>query len=78
MILVQGELLERLSFTTTYMETKICFTTVILDDPVLFEEENFQLVYSICDELINRLVGYADTLLSVHAGSNSYNAEYKR
>ncbi|GAA1375927.1 hypothetical protein GCM10009597_21970 [Peribacillus frigoritolerans] len=53
-------------------------TTVILDDPVLFEEENFQLVYSICDELINRLVGYADTLLSVHAGSNSYNAEYKR
>nr|WP_307272503.1 hypothetical protein [Peribacillus sp. V2I11] len=53
-------------------------TTVILDDPVLFGEENFQLVYSICDELINRLVGYADTLLSVHAGSNSYNAEYKR
>ncbi|MES1040864.1 hypothetical protein [Peribacillus simplex] len=53
-------------------------TTVILDDPVLFEVENFQLVYSICDELINRLVGYADTLLSVHAGSNSYNAEYKR
>ncbi|WP_375088587.1 hypothetical protein ACDZ29_21090 [Peribacillus sp. RS7] len=53
-------------------------TTVILDDPVLFEEENFQLVYSICDELVNRLVGYADTLLSVHAGSNSYNAEYKR
>ncbi|WP_430039471.1 hypothetical protein [Peribacillus simplex] len=53
-------------------------TTVILDDPILFEEENFQLVYSICDELINRLVGYADTLLSVHAGSNSYNAEYKR
>ncbi|MGE7768596.1 hypothetical protein [Peribacillus sp. NPDC096540] len=53
-------------------------TTVILDDHVLFEEENFQLVYSICDELVNRLVGYADTLLSVHAGSNSYNAEYKR
>ncbi|MBT2648464.1 hypothetical protein J7E52_17470 [Bacillus sp. ISL-34] len=53
-------------------------TTVILDDPVLFEVENFQLVYSICDELINRLVGYADTLLSVHAGANSYNAEYKR
>ncbi|MEC1398238.1 hypothetical protein P9D56_13420 [Peribacillus simplex] len=53
-------------------------TTVILDDPVLFEVENFQLVYSICDELINRLVGYADTLLSAHAGSNSYNAEYKR
>ncbi|MGE7185036.1 hypothetical protein ACQKKK_13870 [Peribacillus sp. NPDC006672] len=53
-------------------------TTVILDDLVLFEEENFQLVYSICDELVNRLVGYADTLLSVHAGSNSYNAEYKR
>jgi hypothetical protein len=53
-------------------------TTVILDDPVLFEVKNFQLVYSICDELINRLVGYADTLLSVHAGSNSYNAEYKR
>nr|WP_241663344.1 hypothetical protein [Peribacillus simplex] len=53
-------------------------TTVILDDPVLFKVENFHLVYSICDELINRLVGYADTLLSVHAGSNSYNAEYKR
>lgn len=53
-------------------------TTVILDDFALFEEENFQLVYSICDELVNRLVGYADTLLSVHAGSNSYNAEYKR
>jgi hypothetical protein len=53
-------------------------TTVILDDPILFEQENFQLVYSIADELINRLVGYADTLLSVHAGANSYNAEYKR
>jgi hypothetical protein len=53
-------------------------TTVILDDPILFDQENFQLVYSIADELINRLVGYADTLLSVHAGANSYNAEYKR
>ncbi|WP_374702977.1 hypothetical protein [Peribacillus deserti] len=53
-------------------------TTVILDDPGLFTQENFQLVYSIADELVNRLVGYADTLLSVHAGGNSYNAEYKR
>ncbi|WP_425414728.1 hypothetical protein [Peribacillus kribbensis] len=53
-------------------------TTVILDDPALFEPEHFQLVYSIADELVNRLVGYADTLLSVHAGANSYNAEYKR
>jgi hypothetical protein len=24
------------------------------------------------------LVGYADTLLSVHAGENSYHAEYKQ
>ncbi|MGE7763006.1 hypothetical protein [Peribacillus sp. NPDC097895] len=53
-------------------------TTVIIDDQALFEDGNFQLLYSICDELVNRLVGYADTLLSVHAGSNSYNAEYKR
>jgi hypothetical protein len=27
---------------------------------------------------VNRLVGYADTLLSVHAGENSYNAEYRQ
>jgi hypothetical protein len=53
-------------------------TTVIIDGQALFEDENFQLLYPICDELVNRLVGYADTLLSVHAGSNSYNAEYKR
>ncbi|MFD6208960.1 MULTISPECIES: hypothetical protein [unclassified Peribacillus] len=53
-------------------------TTVIMDDQALFKEENFQLLYSICDELVNRLVGYANTLLSVHVGSNSYNAEYKR
>ncbi|MFD2972516.1 hypothetical protein [Peribacillus deserti] len=53
-------------------------TTVILDDPDLYQQDNFQLVYSIADELVNRLVGYADTLLSVHAGGNSYNAEYKR
>lgn len=51
-------------------------TTIILDDPKLFEPSLHQLVYSICDEIINRLVGYADTLLSVHAGENSYQAEY--
>lgn len=53
-------------------------TTFILDDPVLFDEDRFQLVYALADEAVNRLVGYADTLLSVHAGMNSYQAEYKR
>ncbi|KAA9025673.1 hypothetical protein [Niallia endozanthoxylica] len=51
-------------------------TTVILDDPALFHPEHSQLVYAIADELVNRIVGYADTLLSVHAGENSYDAEY--
>ncbi|MED4531656.1 hypothetical protein [Metabacillus fastidiosus] len=53
-------------------------TTIIFDDPVLHKNENYHLVYAISDEIINRLVGYADTLLSVHSGTNSYNAEYKQ
>ncbi|WP_393960255.1 hypothetical protein [Priestia megaterium] len=53
-------------------------TTVILDDPALFRAEIHPLVYVIADELVNRLVGYADTLLSVHAGENSFDAEYKQ
>jgi hypothetical protein len=53
-------------------------TTVILDDPALFKTEIHSLVYAIADELVNRLVGYADTLLSVHAGENSFDAEYKQ
>ncbi len=51
-------------------------TTVILDDPALFHPGKHPLVYAIADELVNRLVGYADTLLAVHAGENSYDAEY--
>ncbi|MBQ4865988.1 hypothetical protein IHQ11_05635 [Priestia megaterium] len=53
-------------------------TTVILDDPALFRTEIHPLVYAIADELVNRLVGYADTLLSLHAGENSFDAEYKQ
>jgi hypothetical protein len=53
-------------------------TTIIFDDPALHHKDLHQLVYGISDEIINRLVGYADTLLSVHAGENSYNAEYKQ
>ncbi|RFU61057.1 hypothetical protein [Peribacillus glennii] len=53
-------------------------TTIIFDDPALYEDDAYQLVYSIADELVNRLVGYADTLLAVHAGHNSYQAEYKQ
>ncbi|PLT33582.1 hypothetical protein [Bacillus sp. V5-8f] len=52
-------------------------TTIIFDDPDLYKDEAYQLVYAIADELVNRLVGYVDTLLSVHAGQNSYQAEYK-
>lgn len=52
-------------------------TTIIYDDPLLHKSENHQLVYTVSDEVVNRLVGYADTLLSVHAGVNSYQAEYK-
>ncbi|WP_413788954.1 hypothetical protein [Psychrobacillus mangrovi] len=51
-------------------------TTIIFDDPKLHDSELHYLVYSIAEELINRLVGYADTLLVVHAGENSYHAEY--
>jgi len=52
-------------------------TTIIFDDEKLFHPELHPLVYAIADEVVNRLVGYADTLLSVHAGFNSYQAEYK-
>jgi hypothetical protein len=60
-------------------DTKEIFinTTIIFDDPALHKESLHQLVYAISDELVNRLVGYADTLLSVHSGENSYQAEYK-
>lgn len=51
-------------------------TTVILDDPALHQKEAYPLVYAVADELVNRLVGYADTLLSVHAGVNSFQSEY--
>ena len=51
-------------------------TTIIYDDPSLYEESNAALVYAISEEIINRLVGYANTLVAVHCGSNSYQAEY--
>ncbi|WP_047151110.1 hypothetical protein [Aneurinibacillus tyrosinisolvens] len=53
-------------------------TTIIFDDPALYKPELHPLVYSIADEVVNRLVGYANTLLAVHAGENSYDAEYVR
>lgn len=53
-------------------------TTIILDDPRLFDPSLYPLVYAVADELVNRLVGYANTLLSVHAGENSLQAEYIR
>ncbi|MCM3727582.1 hypothetical protein M3226_18050 [Neobacillus cucumis] len=53
-------------------------TTIIFDDPALHNKDLHHLVYGISDEIINRLIGYADTLLSVHAGENSYQAEYKQ
>ena len=52
-------------------------TTIIFDDPNMYVPELHSLVYTLVDEIVNRLVGYADTLLSVHAGENSYQAEYK-
>lgn len=52
-------------------------TTIIFDDQKLFDSDLHPLVYAVSDEIVNRLVGYADTLLSVHAGPNSYQAEYK-
>ncbi|MBT2644206.1 hypothetical protein J7I80_18325 [Bacillus sp. ISL-41] len=52
-------------------------TTVIFDDPDLHEEGIYQLVYGLAEEIVNVLVGYADTLLSVHSGRNSYQAEYR-
>ncbi|AWX56044.1 MULTISPECIES: hypothetical protein [Brevibacillus] len=51
-------------------------TTVIFDDPKLYDPTLHPLVYAVVDEAVNRLVGYANTLLSVHAGFNSYSAEY--
>jgi hypothetical protein len=61
-------------------DTKHIFinTTIIFDDQRLHKSELHQLVYAISDEIVNRLVGYADTLLSVHSGENSYSAEYKQ
>ncbi|MEH7331845.1 hypothetical protein V7161_04355 [Neobacillus drentensis] len=61
-------------------DTKHIFinTTIIFDDPNLHKRELHQLVYAISDEIVNRLVGYADTLLSVHSGENSFNAEFKQ
>ncbi|NHM33801.1 hypothetical protein G8761_24995 [Bacillus sp. C11] len=61
-------------------DTKHIFinTTIIFDDPGLHDNGVTGLVYAISDEIVNRLVGYADTLLSVHSGANSYNAEYKQ
>jgi hypothetical protein len=52
-------------------------TTVIFDDLALHKPDHHALVYAISDELVNRLVGYASTLLAVHAGENSFDAEYK-
>ncbi|MEC5424848.1 hypothetical protein QGM71_15285 [Virgibacillus sp. C22-A2] len=51
-------------------------TTIIFDAPELYDTQLHPLVYALADEIVNRLVGYADTLLSVHAGENSYQAEY--
>ena len=61
-------------------DTKEIFinTTIIFDNPCYTKKEFHHLVYGIADEIVNRLVGYADTLLSVHSGENSYNAEYKQ
>lgn len=61
-------------------DTKQIFinTTIIFDDPALHKSVQHKLVYALADEIVNRLVGYADTLLSVHSGENSYNAEYKQ
>lgn len=53
-------------------------TTIIFDDPALHQSKLNPLVYSLADEIVNRLVGYADTLLSVHSGENSYSAVYKQ
>lgn len=49
-------------------DTKQIFinTTIIFDDSKLHENQLYQTVYVIVDEIVNRLVGYADTLLSVH------------
>ncbi len=51
-------------------------TTIIYDALELYNPDLHQLVYAISEEIVNRLVGYADTLLSVHAGENSYDAVY--
>lgn len=51
-------------------------TTIIYDALELHNPDLHQLVYAVSEETVNRLVGYADTLLSVHAGENSYDAVY--
>ncbi|MDV2580743.1 hypothetical protein [Alkalibacillus haloalkaliphilus] len=52
-------------------------TSIIIEDPKLFDREHHVLIYLIGDEVINRIVGFANTLLTVYAGENSYKAEYK-
>jgi hypothetical protein len=52
-------------------------TTIIFDAPELHQPDAHAMVYAFADEIINVLVGYANTLLSVHSGQNSYQAEYK-
>ncbi|MDQ0350771.1 hypothetical protein J2R98_000574 [Alkalibacillus filiformis] len=52
-------------------------TSIIIEDPKLYERNLHVFVYLIGDEVINRIVGFANTLLTVYAGENSYKAEYK-
>ncbi|WP_249745268.1 hypothetical protein [Mesobacillus boroniphilus] len=40
----------------------------IFDDSGLHEERNHQLVYGLDVEIVNRLLGYTDTLMSLHLG----------
>lgn len=53
-------------------------TTIVVQDPALHDYESYPILFAITNEIINRLVGYADTLLTVYAGENSYDAEYIR
>nr|WP_170289398.1 hypothetical protein [Metabacillus lacus] len=53
-------------------------TTILIENEELCTQPRGQMVYAICEEIVNRLAGYADTLLSVHAGINSYDAVYKQ
>ncbi|WP_163970299.1 hypothetical protein [Oceanobacillus halotolerans] len=51
-------------------------TTIIWDDTELYHSQYASFIYILTDEIINRLVGFANTLVSVHAGKNSYQAEF--